>query len=76
MNVKQRIRLLAAVCAVCVARAAAAQEKFPAKAVTIIVPQTPGGANDALARLLAQKLTENLGQQFIVANRPGADRRA
>jgi hypothetical protein len=72
MKMKQRIRLLALVCAVCVTCAAAAQDKFPTKAVTIIVPQTPGGANDVLARLLAQKLTENLGQQFIVENRPGA----
>ena len=72
MYVKQRIRLLAFVCAVCVACTVAAQDKFPAKAVTIIVPQTPGGANDVLARILAQKLTENLGQQFIVENRPGA----
>jgi len=68
---KQRIRWLAFVCAVCVACAAAAQDNFPTKAVTIIVPQTPGGANDVLARLLAQKLTENLGQQFIIENRPG-----
>jgi tripartite-type tricarboxylate transporter receptor subunit TctC len=38
----------------------------------LIVPQAPGGANDAIARIVAQKLTEALGQQFIVDNKPGA----
>ena len=49
-----------------------AQDKYPTKPVTVIVPQSPGGANDAIARIVAQKLTEALGQQFIVDNKPGA----
>lgn len=49
-----------------------AQDKYPAKTVTIMVPQAPGGANDAIARILAQKLTEQTGQQFLVDNKPGA----
>ena len=55
-----------------VAGAALAQDKYPSKPVTIIVPQAPGGANDTIARILAQKLTEQTGQQFIVDNKPGA----
>lgn len=51
---------------------AAAQEKYPTRPVTIIVPQAPGGANDTIARVLAQKLTEQTGQSFVVDNRPGA----
>lgn len=51
---------------------AVAQDKFPGKPVTIVVPQAAGGANDAIARIVAQKLTENTGQQFIVENRTGA----
>ena len=51
---------------------AAAQDRYPAKPVTVIVPQAPGGANDAIARVIAQKLTEALHQQFIVDNKPGA----
>jgi tripartite-type tricarboxylate transporter receptor subunit TctC len=49
-----------------------AQDKYPAKPVTIIVPQAPGGANDTIARIIAQKLTEQTGQQFLVDNKPGA----
>lgn len=51
---------------------ARAQEKYPSRGVTLIVPQAAGGANDAIARVLAQKLTEQTGQTFVVENRPGA----
>lgn len=51
---------------------AIAQDKYPSKPVTIIVPQAPGGANDTIARIVAQKLTEQMGQQFIIDNKPGA----
>jgi len=54
------------------AGAAAAQDAYPARTVTVIVPQAPGGANDAIARIVTQKLTEQTGQQFIVDNRTGA----
>lgn len=49
-----------------------AQDKYPAKTVTLIVPQAAGGANDAIARVIAQKLTEQTGQSFVVENRTGA----
>ncbi len=52
--------------------AAWAQDKYPAKPVTVVVPQAAGGANDAIARIVAQKLTELSGQSFVVENRPGA----
>ena len=51
---------------------AAAQGAYPARPVTVIVPQAAGGANDAIARIVAQKLTEVMGQSFIVDNLPGA----
>ena len=47
-------------------------QPYPQKAVRIIVPYTPGGATDILARLLAAKFTESMGQQFIAENRAGA----
>ncbi len=49
-----------------------AQEAFPTKPVRILVPQTPGGASDALARIMAQKLSEKWGQSVVVENRAGA----
>lgn len=54
------------------ALAGAHAQTYPTKPVTIVVPQAPGGTNDAVGRILAQKLTERLGQTFIVDNRAGA----
>jgi len=45
---------------------------FPNKPIKIIVPFAAGGSTDALARLLAQKLTSSWGQTVIVENKPGA----
>lgn len=49
-----------------------AAQNYPARAVRIIAPFPAGGSSDLVARILAQKLTEMNGQQFIVDNRPGA----
>ena len=51
---------------------AVAQDKYPSKLVTVIVPQAAGGANDAIARVISQKLSEQTGQSFVVDNRAGA----
>ena len=50
----------------------AAAQSYPVKAVRMIVPYPPGGGNDTLARLFAAKLSDRMGQQFVVENRPGA----
>ena len=65
-------RLFTAAMLCSAALAAGAQDKYPSKPITMVVPQAAGGANDAIARVVAQKLGEQLGQSVIVENRPGA----
>jgi tripartite-type tricarboxylate transporter receptor subunit TctC len=60
-----------ALAALALAAAPATAQQYPTRAVRIIVPFAAGGPTDILARLLAQRLTEATGQQFIVDNRAG-----
>jgi hypothetical protein len=46
-------------------------QAYPSRPVRLIVPVAPGGAIDILARLMGQWLSERLGQQFVIDNRPG-----
>jgi tripartite-type tricarboxylate transporter receptor subunit TctC len=52
--------------------ASAQAQKWPTRPVRLVIPLTAGGGADTTARVLAQKLSENTGQSFIVENRPGA----
>jgi tripartite-type tricarboxylate transporter receptor subunit TctC len=60
------------VCALGLASSAFAATEYPTRTVRIIVPYGAGGIADVTMRITAQKLSEKLGQQFIVDNRPGA----
>jgi tripartite-type tricarboxylate transporter receptor subunit TctC len=51
---------------------AAPAQTYPARAIRLVVHSSPGGSSDILGRLLAQRLTESLGQQVVVENRAGA----
>jgi tripartite-type tricarboxylate transporter receptor subunit TctC len=51
---------------------AAAADTYPNRSVRLIVPYPPGGGGDAVARIMAPKLQDALGQTFIIDNRPGA----
>jgi tripartite-type tricarboxylate transporter receptor subunit TctC len=63
---------IAAAAALCLCAGLATAQAWPTKPVRFVVPFPPGGSVDPLARLLGTKLSESLGQQFIVENKPGA----
>jgi tripartite-type tricarboxylate transporter receptor subunit TctC len=65
-------RLLLAAAALALAGAAAAQSDFPTRTITMLVGFAPGGATDTAARIIAKKMSENIGQSVIVENKPGA----
>jgi len=50
----------------------ASAQQYPTKAVRFLIPYATGGATDILGRIVAQKLSERMGQQFVIDNRPGA----
>jgi tripartite-type tricarboxylate transporter receptor subunit TctC len=56
----------------CACANTASAQSWPAKPVRIIAPFAPGGSADTLGRIVAQKLTESLKENFLVENRPGA----
>jgi tripartite-type tricarboxylate transporter receptor subunit TctC len=63
--------LVVACAAVIVSNAVSAQD-FPNRAITIIVPQPPGGGTDIISRIVAQQLSLQLGKPVVVENKPGA----
>src|SRR4051812_13435367 len=67
------MRLSALLFCMLAATSAIGQENYPSRTVRILVPYGPGGATDIIARIVAQHLTSELGQSFIVENRPGAN---
>jgi tripartite-type tricarboxylate transporter receptor subunit TctC len=67
-----RRRLIAAALALCLPLAANAQTNYPDRPIKIIVGFAAGGGTDVAARILAQKMSEQLGQSVVVENRPGA----
>ena len=68
---RQFVHLAASAAALLAASRIARAQAYPAQPVRIVVPFAPGGANDITARLIGQWLSERLGQQFIIENRPG-----
>ena len=71
---RQTLSLLAAgLIGALLAPVPAIAQAYPSKPVKVIIPFPPGGTLDAIGRQLAQKLSEQLGQQFVVENKPGGN---
>ena len=67
-----RRQLLLSTAALGLVSAVHAQASWPARPIRLVVPFTPGGSSDILARAIGQKLTESLGQPVVIDNVPGA----
>lgn len=72
INIRKTL-VLSGLCITTLFLGSAFAQAYPTKTVTIIVPTAPGGANDAMARIVAQGLSQKLGQPVIVDNKPGAN---
>ncbi|HJY77321.1 MAG TPA: tripartite tricarboxylate transporter substrate binding protein [Burkholderiales bacterium] len=64
------MRKLIGILSVLFACAASGADEYPARAVRVIVPFAPGGGTDIVARILGQRLSQKLGQSFVIENRP------
>ncbi|HVJ59122.1 MAG TPA: tripartite tricarboxylate transporter substrate binding protein [Burkholderiaceae bacterium] len=60
-------------CAAVPSAVAQSADSYPSKVITIVVPTAPGGGNDAMARVVGQRLSDKLGKPVIVDNKPGAN---
>ncbi|HXF67649.1 MAG TPA: tripartite tricarboxylate transporter substrate binding protein [Burkholderiales bacterium] len=71
MNARARAIVVAVAGVAAALSAAAGAQTYPTRPLRVIVPFAPGGATDAVARMIAPRLAESLGQQVVVENRPG-----
>jgi tripartite-type tricarboxylate transporter receptor subunit TctC len=73
-DVKTRFaRLACAATLLALSVSSATAQNYPARQITLVVPFAPGGPADFLGRLIGQKMGEDLGQQLVIDNRPGAN---
>ena len=66
------LRLILGLCAAVLFAGSASAQSYPSKPIRLVVGYTPGGGNDLIARIVAARLQEKLGQPVVVDNKPGA----
>src|SRR5262249_61985822 len=67
------VLVLASVTGAHAAQPKAADPGYPSRPIRVVVPQAPGGSNDIFARYIGHHLSERLGRQVVIDNRPGAE---
>src|ERR1700687_2193509 len=67
-----RFAAISVVCSLLATGTAFAQERYPSRAIQLIIPAATATTSDVLSRFLSDRLAKRLGQQVIVQNRPGA----
>ena len=72
MQLKTLGALMVAGCALCGLGGKASAQDYPNRQVTLVVPYAAGGGNDAMARIVADRMSKTLGQQIVIENRGGA----
>ena len=72
MRRAHRIAAIAVAVALSAVTGSARAQPYPTRSIRIVVPATPGGAIDTIARLVADKMTVSIGQSVVVENKPGA----
>jgi tripartite-type tricarboxylate transporter receptor subunit TctC len=72
MRAACRLAAIASAIALLLGTVCAHAQPYPTRSIKIVVPATPGGAIDVIARLLADKLTASMAQPVIIENKPGA----
>jgi len=72
MSIACGIRCTLVACVACTLGMPALAQNWPQRPVRLVVPYTPGGGADIVARVLGQKLADQTGGSFVIENRPGA----
>src|SRR5215210_8706962 len=67
-----RLLLTAATSILAAGAPSVAQDAYPNRPITLVVPYAAGGGNDVMARIVGEKMSKTLGQQVVIENRPGA----